>query len=153
MVADSELKTMTIQPWIIYASFTALFLALADSFVKFASGRLSNSVALLVYGACTFTTGLTWVLIQYVRGVALRAQPVGVLYALGVGVCFSGVTVGLYLTFGAGAPISVASPLIRLGGLAVASVVGLTILGEPLTLRYVVGMCLVFGGLYLIVAR
>jgi drug/metabolite transporter (DMT)-like permease len=144
---------MSIQPWIIYATLTALFLAFADSFVKFASGRLSNSVALLIYGACTFATGLTWVLIQYVRGVALSAQPTGVFCAFGVGVCFSAVTVGLYLTFGAGAPISVASPFIRLGGLVVASVIGIAILGEPLSPRYVVGMCLVFSGLYLMVAR
>ena len=121
--------------------------------MKFASGRLSNSLAFLFFGACAFTTSLTWVLIQHARGVSLSAQPVGLLYALGVGLCFSAVTIGLYLTFGAGAPISVASPLIRLAGLAVASLVGITILHEPLSLRYVAGMCLVFGGLYLIVVR
>lgn len=144
---------MRLPPWILYASFTALFLALADSFVKFASGRLSNSVALLIYGGCTFATGLGWVMVQYFRGVPLGAQPAGIIYALGVGVSFSAVTVGLYLTFGAGAPISVASPFIRLGGLVIASLVGLTILGEPFSLRYAAGMLLIFVGLYLVVLR
>ncbi len=142
-----------IQPWVIYASFTALFLAIADSFVKFASGRISNSVALLIYGACTFTTGITWVLIQHFRGISLSAQHAAIFYAFGVGICFSAVTVGLYLTFGAGAPISVASPFIRLGGLVVASIIGLAVLGEPLSVRYVAGMVLIFGGLYLIVIK
>ena len=144
---------MKLQTWIVYAAFSAFFLALADSFIKFASGRLSNSIGLLIYGGCTFATGLTWVIYQHLRGLPLTAQPAGILYAVGVGISFSAVTVGLYLTFGAGAPISVASPLIRLGGLLVASLVGLLILHESLSLRYAAGMLLVFLGLYLIVTR
>ena len=144
---------MRLPSWILYASITALFLALADSFIKFASGRLSNSLGLLFYGFCTFATGLGWVTVQRFRGVPLSAQPIGILCALGVGISFSAVTVGLYLTFGAGAPISVASPFIRLGGLVVASLVGLTILGEPFSIRYAAGMLLIFLGLYLVVVR
>jgi len=144
---------MRFPSWMAYASFAALFLALADSFIKFASGRLSNSLALFIYGGCTFATGLGWVMTQYFRGVPLVAQPAGILCALGVGISFSAVTVGLYLTYGAGAPISVASPFIRLGGLVIASLVGLTILSEPFSLRYAGGMLLIFLGLYLIVVR
>ena len=46
---------------------------------------------------------------------------------------------------GAGAPISLASPLVRLGGLVLASVVGLTALGEPFTWRFGVGALLCTG--------
>ncbi len=141
------------QPWIVYASLTAFFLAAADCCVKFASARLSNSVGLLIYGACTFATGLGWFLSQRLRGMPVTAGPSGVLWAVGVGICFSAVTVGLYLTFGAGAPVSLASPFIRLAGLIVASVVGLSLLGEPVTLRYGAGMFLALIGLYLIVTR
>ena len=63
------------------------------------------------------------------------------------------VTVGLYLTFGAGAPLSVASPLIRLAGLVTAGMVGFIVLGEPFSFRYVGGILLIFFGLYLIVVR
>lgn len=139
--------------WLIYAAITAFFLASADCFIKLASGRLSSSLGLLVYGACTFATGLGWVFLDRFRGVPLHAQPVAYLYALGVGVSFSAVTVGLYATFGAGAPISLASPFVRLAGLVIASVVGLTLFNEPLSLRYLLGMVLVFGGLYLIITR
>lgn len=139
--------------WLIYAAITAFFLASADCFIKLASGRLSSSLGLLVYGACTFATGLGWVFLDRFRGVPLHAQPAAYLYALGVGVSFSAVTVGLYATFGAGAPISLASPFVRLAGLVIASVVGLTLFNEPLSLRYLLGMVLVFGGLYLIITR
>lgn len=144
---------MGVQPWVLYAGITAFFLALADCFIKFAAGRISNSLGLLLYGACTFATGLTWVIIDRIRGASLQAETAAIGYALGVGICFSGVTVGLYATFGAGAPISVASPLVRMGGLVIASIVGVTMLGEPVTLRYGIGVLLIFGGLYLILTR
>ncbi|MBI1881104.1 MAG: EamA family transporter [Chloroflexi bacterium] len=139
--------------WLPYAFATALALATADFLVKSAVGKLSNSVALLLYGICTFLIGLSWVLWQRAHGTAQYAQPAGILAAIGVGIVFSFVTLGLYATFGAGAPISVASPAIRLGGLVLVSLVGLTFLREPLTWRYVIGMLMACGGIYLIVTR
>ena len=139
--------------WIQYAVVTAFALAAADFFVKLAVGKLSNSVAVLLYGSCTFLTGLIWVLWQWGRGVPQYAQTLGILAALGVGVAFSGVTLGLYATFGAGVPVSVGSPVIRLGGILLASVAGFVLLKEPLTLRYVIGILLVCGGMYLIITR
>ncbi len=139
--------------WKVYALMTAIILAMADFLVKLAAGKLSNSVAMLLYGVCTFLIGLSWVVWQRTQGTPQYAQPAGVLAALGVGIVFSFVTLGLYATFGAGAPISVASPAIRLGGLILVSLVGLTLLGEPLTWRYVVGMLLACGGIYLIITR
>lgn len=139
--------------WLPYAVVTALGLAVADLLIKTAAGKLSNSVALLLYGICTFLIGLSWVLWQRAQGTPQYAQPTGILAALGVGVVFSFVTLGLYATFGAGAPISLASPAIRLGGLVLVSLVGLTFLQEPLTWRYAVGMLMACAGIYLIVTR
>ena len=82
---------------------------------------------------------------QKFNGVTQFAQGNGVWAALGVGASFSIVTIGLYATFGAGAPISVASPIIRLGGLLLAGLAGVILLREPLTLRYTIGMVLVLG--------
>ncbi len=139
--------------WILYALGTALILAVADLFVKLAAGRLSNSVALLIFGSVTFLTALVWVGLQRLRGVPLFAQPNGVLAALGVGIAFTTVTIGLYVTFSAGAPISLASPLVRLAGLLAASLAGLVLFQEPLTWRYVLGMLFAISGVYLIVTR
>jgi drug/metabolite transporter (DMT)-like permease len=137
--------------WLPYAIATAF--ALADFLIKIAAGKLSNSVAMLLYGICTFVIGLSWVLWQRAHGTPQYAQPAGILAALGVGIVFSFVTLGLYATFGAGAPISLASPTIRLGGLVLVSLVGLTFFREPLTWRYVIGMLLACGGIYLIISR
>ena len=72
---------------------------------------------------------------------------------MGMGFAFSAVTLGLYVTFSAGAPISLGSPVIRFGGILLTSIVGIILLREPLTLRYVIGVLLVCGGMYLIITR
>jgi bacterial/archaeal transporter family protein len=139
--------------WIAYASIAAFSMAAADAFVKLAANRISSSLGLLIYGCCTFLTGLGWTLWNYTHGVPQHARPSGFLCALGVGVAFSGVTVCLYKTFEADAPISVAMPLIRLSGLFLAILLGIVILREPLSLRYVIGMILACIGLYLVVTK
>jgi drug/metabolite transporter (DMT)-like permease len=73
--------------------------------------------------------------------------------AAGVGLMFSLVTYCMYAAFRQGAPISVASPLIRLGGLVVASIAGALIWKEPLSMRYLAGLGLSVAGLYLIASK
>ena len=61
--------------------------------------------------------------------------------------------VTLYGAFQAGAPLSLISPAVRLSGLIVASVFGVFLWNEPVTPRYVIGLCLAVTGVYLIVRR
>lgn len=139
--------------WLLFAFLTAVALATADFFVKLAAGKLSNSVGLFLYGSCTFVAGLIWVLWERAHGGTLFFQPAGLAAGVGVGLAFTAVTVGLYVTFGAGAPVSVASPVIRLSGLLLVSVAGLVILREPFTLRYLLGVVLAVSGVALILTR
>ena len=139
--------------WIIYAIIAAAGLAAADVCLKLAGGRISSSLGLLIYGSCTFSMGVGWFLWQRFNGVVHQAQASAVLASVGVGVSFCLVTAALYATFAAGAPISLASPFIRLGGLLVASIAGVMLWGEPLTLRYAIGLLLACGGVYLIITR
>lgn len=139
--------------WLIYAFAASFVMASADSLIKFSSGKLTNSLGVLLYGGCAFLTGICWVLWDHFHGVNMYAQLPGIIGGIGVGVAFSLTTLFLYLTFAAGAPISIASPLVRVGGLLLAVLYGLIVLNEPLTWRYVVGMVLTLSGLYLIVIR
>ena len=139
--------------WTIYAFAAALALAAADVFIKLAAGRVSNSLGILIYGSCTFSMGLAWVLWQRIHGVTQHGDTHGILAAIGVGISFCLVTVFLYLTFEAKAPISLASPFIRLGGLLVASMAGFLLWHEPLTIRYIIGIVLACSGVYLIMTR
>lgn len=137
----------------LYVAGAAAALAAADVFVKLASGKLPNSLGMLLYGAVAFGIGLTWTLLDRGNAAPVRTTAAGIAYALAVGVSFSAVTFGLYGAFAAGAPLSVTSPVVRLGGLIVASACGVLIWNEPLTLRYSTGLFLAIAGVYLIATR
>lgn len=139
--------------WMPYAAVAAAALAAADVFVKLAAGKVPNSLGTFIYGTVAFAVGLTWFLVDRARGGTSPSSTAGMVYALGVGVAFSAVTVALYGAFRAGAPLSVTSPLVRLSGLIVASLCGVLIWNEPVTPRYVIGLCLAAAGVYLIVTR
>ena len=139
--------------WIFYALTAAIALGSADFFVKMASGKISNSIALLIFGVCTVLVGFTWVVGQRFQGTPQHVEVAGFWWAIAVGLAFTTVTIALYATFGAGAPISLASPFIRVGGLLLASLAGIILLREPFTLRYVLGMALAIVGIYLIITR
>lgn len=131
----------------------AVALAAADLLIKAAAGKLPNSLGMLLYGSVPFAAGLVWWLIDR-KNVAMSATTTkGVIFATGVGVMFATVTFCMYAAFRAGAPISLASPVIRLGGLVVASIAGLVLWKEPLTVRYAMGLTLIFAGIFLMLKR
>lgn len=138
--------------WIPYALLCSIFLASADFFVKLASNKISSSMGLFVYGATTFTVGLTWVGYLKVTKQPLLITPQGLLYSLAVGIAFSVVTLLLYLTF-ARISVSIGSPTIRVMGILIASMFGIFLLHEPFTWRYLLGLILTVAGVALIVFR
>ena len=141
-----------IMRWFPYALLCSIFLASADFFVKLASDKIASSMGMLVYGATTFTVGLIWVsYLRVTKQELLITQP-GMLYAIAVGVAFSSVTILLYLTF-ARVNVSIGSPTIRVMGILIASMLGILILREPFTWRYLIGLIMTVAGVALIVFR
>lgn len=139
--------------WVIYTLGAALALAVADVLVKLAAGRIPNSLALLLYGTVPFLVGVVWTVVDRAKGTEFAVHPPAVAFGIGVGITYTLVTVCLYLAFQAGAPISIASPVVRLGGLIVASAVGVLLWKEPLSGRYLAGLALAGAGLYLMMTR
>jgi drug/metabolite transporter (DMT)-like permease len=139
--------------WIAYVAGAALALAAADVFVKLAAGRLPDSLGMLLYGTVPFVTGLIWYAVDRSRGSTPPADGAAVGFALAVGVTFTLVTFALYAAFRHGAPISLVSPAVRLGGVLVASVVGFLLWNEPFTPRFGAGLVLCGAGVYLMVGR
>ena len=138
--------------WLPYALVCSIFLASADFFVKLASNKISSSMGMLIYGATTFTVGLTWVGYLKVTKQPLVITQQGLLYSLAVGIAFSVVTLLLYLTF-ARISVSIGFPTIRVMGILLASMFGILLLHEPITWRYLFGLILTVAGVALIVFR
>lgn len=139
--------------WTVYALAAAFALAIADCMVKLAAGKLPSSLGLLLYGCVPFASGLAWFLYDRVRNGPMTIQPVAPFYAIAVGIAFTLVTVALYATFRAGAPISIVSPVVRIGGLVIASVVGIWFWKEGVSIRYATGMVLAMAGIFLMLKR
>ena len=74
--------------WLPYALICSVFLASADFFVKLASNKISSSMGMFVYGATTFTVGLTWVSYMKLTKQPLLITQQGLLYSLAVGIAF-----------------------------------------------------------------
>ena len=138
--------------WLPYALVCSAFLASADFFVKLASNKISASLGMLVYGATTFTFALLWVGYQILAKQPLFVTQPGLLYSLAVGLAFSAVTTLLYLTF-ARVDVSIGSPTIRVTGILLASLLGIMLLHEPFTWRYLIGLILTVAGVALVVFR
>jgi drug/metabolite transporter (DMT)-like permease len=139
--------------WWYYLGGAALALAAADILVKLAAGKLPDSLGMLLYGTVPFLTGVVWFSLDRSRGTPLPISSAAIAHAVGVGIMFTSVTFCMYAAFRHGAPISLASPLIRVGGLIVAAIAGLLFWKEPITARYVIGMGMVCSGMYLMIWR
>ncbi len=138
--------------WLPYALICSIFLALADFFVKLASNKISASLGMFIYGATTFLISLAWIAYVKLTGQTLLITKAGLWYSLAVGVSFTGVTLLLYVTF-ARVSVSVGSPTIRVIGIVLASLLGILILREPFTWRYLLGVILTIAGIALIILR
>jgi uncharacterized membrane protein len=138
---------------LLYAVGAFIFLALADFFLKLSAGRISSSMNTLIYALTAVLPAAIWVLWERLSHTTQLVTREGILTSIGVGLCFSLVVVFLSLTFANGANLSVASPIIRLLGIVLASSLGILVLGEAFSLRYALGVLLTFAGVYFIITR
>ena len=136
-----------------YAIGAFVCLASADFFLKLSAGRISSSLGTLIYAITAVVPAAIWVAWQKFANEPLQITREGMLTSIAVGISFSLVVVFLSLTFANGANLSIASPVIRLLGIVLASSLGILVLGEAVSWRYAFGVALTFAGIYFIVTR
>lgn len=139
--------------WLLFAGAAMVCLASADFCLKMASTRISGPLSALIYGLFAFLVALLWVLLTRSGEITSQFSWIGGLYSVLVGIFFGLVVVFMYQTFAAGAPISLGTPLVRTGGIILASLAGILVLGERVTPRYILGFLLSLLGLYLLVTK
>lgn len=74
--------------WLPFALLASLAMASADRFIKFSSGKLSNTFEVLTYSSCTFLLSLFWTWKDRLSAVDLLSSAGGVLGGMGVGASF-----------------------------------------------------------------
>jgi drug/metabolite transporter (DMT)-like permease len=127
-------------------------LGFADFATKQASGRITPALGTLIYAASAMIPALAWTL--WARAHApLELTRAGVFWAVATGIAF-GVFAGLlFFLFSHGVNLSLGIPVIRLGGIACASVLAIIVLREPVNFQVLTGFALAALGILLIAMR
>jgi len=127
-------------------------LGFADFATKQASGCISPAFGTLIYAAATILPALIWTIWARAQG-PLVVTRTGALWSVATGLAF-GVFAGLlFFLFSHGVNLSLGTPVIRLGGIAFAAVLGIIVLREPFNLQSVAGFVLAALGILLIATR
>ena len=127
-------------------------LGFADFATKQASGRVSPAVGTLIYAATATVPALIWTL--WSRASApLLVERTGVIWAVLTGLAFSVFAGLLFFLFSQGVNLSTGTPVIRLGGIAFAAILGMIVLREPVSVQAVAGFVLAIAGILLIAMR
>jgi uncharacterized membrane protein len=127
-------------------------LGFADFATKQASGRISPALGTLIYAASAMMPALVWTI--WTRAHApLVVTRAGVGWAVATGLAF-GVFAGLlFFLFSHGVNLSLGTPIIRLGGIVCATLLGIVVLREPVNVQSVAGFALAAIGIVLIATR
>ena len=142
---------MSTTTWVLAIAAMGI-IALADFSTKQSAGKISPSLGTLIYALTTIAIPLVWTLWTRSNG-GLQVTREGVLWSISVGVCFSIFTGLMFLIFSQGVNLSVGSPVVRMGGIALAATLGIVIFREGLNFQYLVGFLLAAVGIFLVVTR
>lgn len=127
-------------------------LALADFSVKEASGKISPSLGTMIYAATALGVALVWVLWSRSQE-TLFITSRGMIWSITTGLAFGTFTALLFTVFTSGVNLSIGIPVIRLGGIMLAAMLGILVFNESVSSRYVIGFALTICGILLIITQ
>ena len=137
---------------VLYFIAAMVTLGFADYATKQTAGRISPALGMLIYASTATLLALIWTI--WSRTYApLHITRIGGVWAVWTGLAF-GVFAGLlFYLFSQGVNLSVGTPVIRLGGIAFAAMLGIIVLRESFTLNSLAGFVLATLGILLIALR
>jgi len=127
-------------------------LGFADFATKQTSGRISPALGMLIYATTATILALIWTIWSRAHA-PLQITRIGGIWSVWTGLAF-GVFAGiLFFLFSRGVNLSVGTPVIRLGGIAFAAMLGILVLRESFSLQSLAGLVLATLGILLIAMR
>jgi drug/metabolite transporter (DMT)-like permease len=127
-------------------------LGFADFATKQASGRISPALGTLIYAASAMVPALIWTIWTRSHGPLVLSRS-GVLWSIATGLAFGAFAGLLFFLFSQGVNLSLGTPIIRLGGIACAALLGIIVLREPFNLQSIAGFVVAAVGILLIATR
>lgn len=127
-------------------------LGFADFAIKQSAGKISPALGTLIYAVVAILPPLIWTLWTRAHEPLLITQD-GAMWAAITGIAFGVFTGILFLLFSQGVNLSIGTPVVRMGGIAVAALFGILVFREGLNWQYIVGFALAALGIFLIATR
>ena len=127
-------------------------LGFADFATKQASGRISPALGTLIYASSAMSLALVWTIWTRAH-TPLVVTRAGIGWAMATGLAFGTFAGLMFFLFSHGVNLSLGTPIIRLGGIAFATVLGIIVLKEPVNFQSLGGLVLAALGIFLIATR
>ena len=136
----------------IYVGLAALFFGLTVVFIKLATREIHPLLGNLLFPAFAAIIQLIVLLYVKLKGTALFLSSKGIAISAIGGICLGLYTIFLFLALSR-MNVSKVSPIVYIGAILIATIVGVIFLKEPLTKTNIAGLLLALSGLYLLFVR
>lgn len=127
-------------------------LGFADFSIKQTAGKISPSLGTLIYAVVAILPPLVWTIWTRLHEPLLLSAE-GAQWAVVTGLAFGILTGLFFFLFSQGVNLSIGTPIVRMGGIAVAALFGIIIFREGWNWQYVIGFVLAAAGIFLIATR
>lgn len=136
----------------IFLILSTIFFGIALIFVKLSTVKIYPLLGNLIFLSSAFIVQLGAIIYVKLKGIDLTYTSEGIILSLIGGIFIGLYTIFLFLTFSQ-FDITKASPIIYIGAISIAVIIGAIFLKEPLTLYNILGLVLAFVGLFLLFWR
>lgn len=138
--------------WLTFALVTIIFYSLMDFFIKLSSDKIHSGLGGSIINLVSTIVLLVFLFYSKLQGEkVLETKPGGILYSTLAGISIGFATIFFLKMFATGTNLSVGVPLVRVGIVLLASVLGILFLKEAISFKYLIGFILAVIGLYLLI--
>ena len=138
--------------WLSFALATIIFYSLMDFFIKLSSDKIHAGLSGFIINLVATIVLLVFLFYSKFQGEkVLATKPGGILYSTLAGVAIGLATIFFLKMFATGTNLSLGVPLVRMGIVLLASILGIVFLKEGVDLKYFAGFAFSLLGLYLLI--
>jgi len=139
--------------WLIYALVTAFLYAVFDVFVRLSSDKISPITGAVWMNTVAALTVSIFFIYNYIIGTKLlEVKQHGWLFARLAGISVGLLSMTFIRVFAEGANVALGITVVRAVGIVIATLIGVLILKEDITLRTAFGILLSVVGVYMVIA-
>lgn len=140
--------------WLAYALATVVFYSLFDYFLKLSVGKLHDGTAGFIINLVSALVLVVFMIYSRSTGEAIwPPKPGGVMYAVVAGLAIGVATITFIKMYATGTNLSVGVPIIRIGTVVLASILGIVLLKEGISVKYVIGSVVSLVGFYIMLGK